>query len=289
MSIATLGAPAGRPRSRWPTRIRAGHDRAAAPAPPLVALHLDRCPGGPGGRRAEHDRRRAASARSLPAAGDGLAIGATVRVVCEGLRAEIEIDDPMTGKTIGRVVDLAAAAPVARPHLLALSIVELLAASWIELQSNPHPPAHPVGSDRDARSSRGGAGRRQQPAGPRRGPRLLAAVWPPRLRPPDRALLGGGSLVAGDVGRPLRLDGRRGVPARRAATSALGRVTADSASTLGALARARLDAGRAAVRAGLGVRGGGAWLSGTPADPPPPSAARSAALGGDRSRWSTVR
>src|SRR5262245_8737810 len=66
-----------------------------------------------------------------------------VRVGCAELRAAIRVEDRLTGKTVERTVDLGAAAPVARPHLLALSIVELLAASWVELQSNPRPAQAP--------------------------------------------------------------------------------------------------------------------------------------------------
>src|SRR5262245_46117262 len=118
--------------------------------PPLVALDLDRCPVAPAsevlGLVGVETRRPVVPTREVAA---GLAAGPSagpsavtaVRVICDGLRAEIEINDGLTGKTVRRVVDLAAAAPVARPHLLALSIVELLAATWIELQSNPRASA----------------------------------------------------------------------------------------------------------------------------------------------------
>jgi hypothetical protein len=49
-------------------------------------------------------------------------------------------------------------------------------------------------------------------------------------------------------------------------TFALGQVTADTVSVLAALL-ARASRGSLALRAGLGARVGGAWLSGTPADP----------------------
>jgi hypothetical protein len=200
-----------------------------------------------------------AAERSAPASGTV----ATVKVICEGLRASIEIDDPVTGKKLGRVVDLGAAAPVARPHLLALSIVELLAASWVELESNPHPVNPPVGPAPSPEARAAALDVVTSRPGARRGPRLVAGVVAQASTggPPSA---GGGVVVAGDVGSHLGWMADAAFQ-HGSRSFALGRVTTDNVSVLGALF-ARVSRGPASVRAGLGARGGGAWLSGSPAD-----------------------
>jgi hypothetical protein len=75
---------------------------------------------------------------------------------------------------------------------------------------------------------------------------------------------GAAVVVAGDVGS--HLGWMADVAFQRGSRSfSLGRVTADNVSVLGALF-ARATRGRAAMRVGLGARGGGAWLSGSPAE-----------------------
>lgn len=56
--------------------------------------------------------------------------------------AELRVDDPVTGKSLLRIVDLDVARPAARPRLLALALAELLFASWTELEIalQPDPP-----------------------------------------------------------------------------------------------------------------------------------------------------
>ncbi len=188
-----------------------------------------------------------------------------VRVVCQGLRAAIDVQDPLTGKTVGRVVDLGAAAPVARPHLLALSIVELLAASWMELRSNPNPTNPPVGIAATPETREAALELVNRSPGPRRLLRLLAAT---AIQTSTSGLQswGGGMIVGGDpvpyLGWLLDLTFQHGQQA-----FTLGRVTADTASALGAvLAGPSRD--RFALRAGLGIRAGGAWIIGTPSDAP---------------------
>jgi hypothetical protein len=265
MTIATLGLllgttlsladPASPPATQSPTT-------AGSAAPPLVSLHLDRCPMVP------PDDVQSMIAVEIhrpvvPPAGDGAAI-TTVNVTCEGLRAEIRIDDPITGKTIGRVVDLATAAPVARPHLLALSIVELLAATWIELQSNPNPTSPPLGAPPTPEARAAALAVVSSRSGARRRPRLLAAVAV-QTSTADLQSIGGGLLLGGNLG--VRFGWMADVGFQHGDRQvALGRVSADSATTAGALVVGPTW-DRIALRAGLGVRGGGAWLSGTPTDP----------------------
>jgi hypothetical protein len=63
-----------------------------------------------------------------------------VALSCDEGTIRIFVRDPLTGKTLERHIDLRAERPSARPRLLSLSAAELVAASWIELESAP-PPA----------------------------------------------------------------------------------------------------------------------------------------------------
>jgi len=64
-----------------------------------------------------------------------------VTAACRGTLAELAVADPTTGKSVERTVALTEAAPNGRARLLALAVAELVAASWSELQTNPHPRA----------------------------------------------------------------------------------------------------------------------------------------------------
>src|SRR6476646_7259700 len=92
----------------------------AETARPLLGLRVDGCPETPAtlvqSMVAVELRRTVALFGETPATPpDGAASASTeVRVTCDGLRAEIQIDDRLTGKTVERVVDLGATAPLAR-------------------------------------------------------------------------------------------------------------------------------------------------------------------------------
>src|SRR5262249_28048912 len=93
---------------------------------------------------------------------------------------ELTVNDPLTGKSLQRSVDLSAAGPAGRPRLLALSIIELVWTSWTELEADS--PAAP-GAAADIRAE------------------ALTAVRERRGRPMGR--IGVASLVHprfGDVG-----------------------------------------------------------------------------------------
>ena len=62
---------------------------------------------------------------------------------CEGALVALTVDDPITGKTLARRIDLRIDPASARARLLALAAVELVVASWIELQA-PAAVARPV-------------------------------------------------------------------------------------------------------------------------------------------------
>jgi hypothetical protein len=239
--------------------------------PALLALALGSCPIVPAPEVhnivAVELRRAVLPLDDGPAAGSAPPATTIVRVTCTDLRAAIHVQDQLTGKTVERVVDLGTAAPVARPHLLALSIVELLAASWVELQSNPRPaqppPADPVAlATPEARAAALEIVATRSP--PRRAPRLV--VGPIVQSSTAGTLSWGGAATLG-----ARLGDRLGWLVDVALqhgeqTFALGRVSADSASALAALT-AVAARGALALQAGLGARAGRAWLSGMPASP----------------------
>ena len=249
-------------------------------APPLLALNLERCAAVAAvdvqGMVGLELHRPVVLLDETAAPAIARSVTTAVRVTCQGLRAEIEIDDPLTGKTIGRVVDLAAAAPVARQHLLALSIVELLAASWIELQSNPHPASPPVGAVTTPEAREAALEVVRDRPGARRAARVLAELGVQTFASGPRSL-GGAVIVAGTATR--HLGWMADISFQRGERDfALGRVTLDIGSALGALL-VGASWGRAALRGGLGARAGEAWLSGAPAE------STSAVGGVVRGRW----
>ena len=79
----------------------------------------------------------------------------TVQTVPDSSLVRIKADDAITGKTLSRTVDRLALGANGSTRLLALAIVELLTASWAELETNPRPFAAPVGphASADERSS----------------------------------------------------------------------------------------------------------------------------------------
>jgi hypothetical protein len=64
-----------------------------------------------------------------------------VSLSCEDGTIRMVVRDPLTGKTLERHIDLRSERSSARPRLLGLSAAELVAASWIELDSAAPPPA----------------------------------------------------------------------------------------------------------------------------------------------------
>lgn len=67
-----------------------------------------------------------------------------VRASCTRDATLLEVDDGVTGKLTSRQIDLEGTARVARSRLLALSIAELVSASWAELRLRPIEDAAPV-------------------------------------------------------------------------------------------------------------------------------------------------
>lgn len=125
---------------------------AAAEDHPPLSLSVEPCEG----VDASEVRRVVAielrgSLRSHPDTGNAT----HARARCIDGDARLEVDDPLTGKSLQRTVRLQRADPRARARLLALAIVELVAASWSELALSPAPRAPVVQkpADRDAREA----------------------------------------------------------------------------------------------------------------------------------------
>jgi len=181
---------------------------------------------------------------------------------CSGELAAITIDDVLTHKSVSRVIDMAATAPIARPHLLALAIVELLAASWYELAVPPAvQPVTPVAAspERDAALAFVHA---RLPVAPSR--QMAVAAIAEVLSFSRVVRLWGGSVEAtGDLRRWLAWQAALGL-AHGTRSTPLGLVTADDASAAVAVA-AQARSARLAARVGLGLRLGSAWVSGSPA------------------------
>ena len=65
----------------------------------------------------------------------------TARAQCADGRVGLTIDDPVTGKTTTRTLDLEGQPRNVRSRLLGLAISEAVLASWIELHLTPEPPS----------------------------------------------------------------------------------------------------------------------------------------------------
>ena len=126
---------------------------AAADSSPVVTARVDDCVG--------VDRVRfqrllslelGTSSHSAEAAAHG---AANVSVTCVPDGVELRLDDAVTRKSMQRVVDLSRVSKSTRSRLLAVTVAEFVAASWIELQVEPAPlpPVRPALSDRIERDA----------------------------------------------------------------------------------------------------------------------------------------
>jgi len=185
-------------------------------------------------------------------------------VGCDGADVVLRVDDPITGKSLSRTVDVGGAIPRARARLVALAVVELISASWTELEMNPQPQVPPSGPSPSP-------GARQAALA---SVRVQTDRW--ALSRYRVSLLGGGLkfFAKTDVlpGAELRVardgSGPLGwmidVQAHRGSeTTPLGQVDTD---VLGAGVAAVVHHAwwPASVHVGGGLRGGGARLSGVP-------------------------
>jgi hypothetical protein len=193
-----------------------------------------------------------------------------VRIVCKGDLAALTVDDPLTAKSLRRVVSLTGAAPAVIPRLLGLAVAELVAASWIELALNPTPalpPAEPPASVGAREAGRAAARARFGSDATSWSPWSLRAVGAFGLTgfTSGPVLMGGGIRLGKDLPAHLALSldlmfvhGSESVY--------LGRVAIDVITAAPALL-ARVRLGPVDLHGGLGFRVGGARLTGSPTDP----------------------
>lgn len=253
-------------------------------AAPPVHLQLDGCV------EAQAAVRRLflieSDARLVPAAEAG-ATAVSARCPEGGGPLELRVDDPLTGKSLRRGIDLAAARPRARPRLLALALAELLFASWTELELQPTPalpptlppeapapappPPRPTPAAADAADAAREAARavlrRRVPGLARSGLRLTAR-GAGQLFVQGGALLAGAAMqLGGDHGRRLGWSFDAAYLTARTSGS-LGTLSTDAINGgLSLLFQHGIDRGalRLGLRAGGGLRAGAVRLSGVPA------------------------
>lgn len=154
--------------ARWSAAgvLAASHVLVANEAPaqgaasPRVALATEACvgtDGAPFAAAAETAKLLALELRAVVvAAQDDVTL---VRVACTPPLTLLQVDDPLTRKTLLRKVDLSAFPATARARALALAAAELVAASWAEAAINPEPKVAPAGPpppqvERDAVAAR---------------------------------------------------------------------------------------------------------------------------------------
>jgi hypothetical protein len=63
---------------------------------------------------------------------------------CDGPRVTLTVDDPLSRKSVTRVIDLGRTDEKARSRIVGLAAAELVTASWAELVTNPAPVVEPA-------------------------------------------------------------------------------------------------------------------------------------------------
>jgi hypothetical protein len=187
-----------------------------------------------------------------------------VSIRCERNVAEIVVLDPTTGKTVVRSIDLSEAPVLGRARLLALATVELVSASWAELELAGGRRTRSLGeraSDRERAAARSSAGRRDA-----RTPSVRAVLGPQLLLPlSDAPLLAGGLLRVARASAGPAWSGSLMV-ARGGLDDSLGEVSVVTASAgMGLGWRVSWRSWAASV--GLEARLGSSWWSGSAREP----------------------
>jgi hypothetical protein len=191
-----------------------------------------------------------------------------VSVTCSESVVALRVDDPLTGKSLTRTIDLGAAIERARARLLALAVVELISASWTELDVNPQPRVPPAGprASTEAREAALAMVRAQGERSTRSHFRLLVLGGGVNFFSNAGFLGGGGLRLARDHAR--RIGWMIDVQADHGTASAsLGKVSTDVVS-VGAGFVFHQPWTRVSLRLGGGLRGGAVRLSGVPAPSP---------------------
>ncbi|MET0593562.1 MAG: hypothetical protein ABW133_12740 [Polyangiaceae bacterium] len=187
-----------------------------------------------------------------------------VAIACSGQWLHLQVFDPVSGKTLSRHLDLSNNDVSTRTRMLALSIAELVAASWIELVAHPTPRPHIVEAKASANAREIAAGAAQKVMAQPSFYRVEAVASAQRTGSTDLLTLGGGigtSWIKNGwqvVGGDLRVEtGSAEVP--------LGTIRTLLAS--GSVSfRIRQKLGWMAVEGGLGARAGLAHMQGEPAE-----------------------
>jgi hypothetical protein len=237
---------------------------ACARAQPLLALEIDRC------AAVQPDEvRRVVTIELGHVLTEGAAgSGERTRVVvsCAGKLVALRADDPITGKSLERTIDLQEA-PRAASRLLALAIVELVSASWTELESNPAPKVPPAGprSSPESRQAALDIVRKQERTSALTRMRLLA-IGDGMAFFSGPGLLGGGGLRL-ERDHRWHLGWNVDVMADHgSASTSLGAVSIDLLSASATLVFQQAWS-RVGLRVGAGGRGGAARLQGHPTTP----------------------
>jgi hypothetical protein len=234
----------------------------AADRHPSVALEIGACLDV---EQAEVRRIVAIELRALMASRDSGEPITRVSVDCYNPLVEIRVEDPVTGKSLERRIDLSTSERSTRARLLALAVAELVSSSWTELVSNPEPsvlPAGPSASEGERRAARQTVRARDEL---QHRPIVFGAAATSRL-----FLRGAGPMWGGRAEVMPRLPfGALTFDAsfdRGATKTTLGEVSFTSASG-GAGWRALWSDRTWLLEAGGEVRVGALWLYGTPQSP----------------------
>ena len=281
--MAPSGTSRTQPASQWVAYLalaalffiapRAAAEPIEAGAHPFVKLTIDECVAVP---PAEVKKIVAVELGALlvdegsPLTGEGARDTTIVLVSCSGKTIALHVDDPVTGKSLERSIDLSAEVPKARPRLVALAIVELVSASWTELEANPQPKvpavtatASPAAKDAAKVNVRT---RFLSPVAPSSSLRILATTGLRLFFPRTGPLTSFGLRVGDDRGAFGFLGWAADMQAEHARVPvALGGVAVDTVSaSFSALAFHRFSL--VTLRAGLGVRLGAARITGEAGD-----------------------
>jgi len=192
-----------------------------------------------------------------------------VSIRCRQTVADIAVLDPTTGKTLERSIDLRAAPKPGRARLLGLAAVELVSASWAELEAEPSTAARSVGaqaSPAEQTAARLAAGRRKERELDQSRRSLRLALMPQVTVPlSDAPLLAGGTmkLASAAPGLGWALEGAL---ARASISEELGHISLVSASA-GAGLGYRADLGAWWVTGELGARLGSSFWQGAASEP----------------------
>ncbi len=188
-----------------------------------------------------------------------------IDATCDGNLVVLRVRDPLTGKELTRRISLGRKG---RERLLALAVMELVVASWIELETTPK-PAVPAADSRAPDASKRRARTIAKRRLPRRERERTAWVTTVAL---GTVSTGSAGLAAGG-GIRVAYDGASGfgwaadmVAVRSSEDVALGTV-AVRAVTGSASAHWHTALGPVRMRAGVGARLAAVTMTGTPSDP----------------------